>query len=74
MCKKIPFDFIKVWVMFSVDYQYLMTQVYTNFNGKPEGKRPRGRSIYRWKDNIRMDLRKVGLDDVKLINLSQDRG
>jgi hypothetical protein len=26
--------------------------------GKPEGKRPLGRHSHRWKDNIRMDLRK----------------
>jgi hypothetical protein len=29
------------------------------FVGKPEGKRPHGRIIYRWEDNIRMDLREV---------------
>jgi hypothetical protein len=28
--------------------------------GKPEGKRPLGRTIRRWVDNIRMDLRDVG--------------
>jgi hypothetical protein len=28
--------------------------------GKPEGKRPLGRPIRRWVDNIRMDLREVG--------------
>jgi hypothetical protein len=26
--------------------------------GKPEGKRPHGRPRHRWKDNIRMDLKK----------------
>jgi hypothetical protein len=25
-------------------------------NGKPEGKRPLGRPICRWEDNIKMDL------------------
>jgi hypothetical protein len=25
--------------------------------GEPEGKRPQGTSIYRWVDNIKMDLR-----------------
>jgi hypothetical protein len=25
--------------------------------GKPEGKRPPGRSRHRWKDNTKMDLR-----------------
>jgi hypothetical protein len=28
--------------------------------GKPEGKRPLGRSRHRWEDNIKMDLQKVG--------------
>jgi hypothetical protein len=29
--------------------------------GKPEGKRPLGRPRRRWEDEIRMDLRKIGL-------------
>jgi hypothetical protein len=29
--------------------------------GKPEGRRPLGRPRRRWEDNIRMDLREVGL-------------
>jgi hypothetical protein len=28
--------------------------------GKPEGKRPLGRSGRRWVDNIKMDLRETG--------------
>ena len=28
--------------------------------GKPEGRRPLGRSKCRWEDNIKMDLREVG--------------
>jgi hypothetical protein len=28
--------------------------------GKPEGKRPFGRSRRRWEDNIKMDLQEVG--------------
>ena len=30
--------------------------------GKPEGKRPLGRSRHRWEDNIKMNLREVGCD------------
>jgi len=30
--------------------------------GRPEGKRPLGRRRRRWKDNIKMDLRKIGID------------
>ncbi|KAJ4443813.1 hypothetical protein ANN_05594 [Periplaneta americana] len=41
--------------------------------GRPEGKRPLGRPIRRWEDNIKMDLREVGYDDREWINLAQDR-
>jgi hypothetical protein len=29
---------------------------------KPEGKRPLGRPRRKWVDNIKMDLREIGLD------------
>jgi hypothetical protein len=29
--------------------------------GKPEGKRPQGRTSHRWEDNIKMDLQEIGL-------------
>jgi hypothetical protein len=41
--------------------------------GKPEGKRPLGRPIRRWVDNIRMDLGEVGWSDVDWIGLAQER-
>ena len=28
--------------------------------GKPEGKRPHGRTRRRWEDNIKVDLKEVG--------------
>jgi hypothetical protein len=34
--------------------------IYGVLVGKPEGKRPLGRSICRWEDNNKMDLQKVG--------------
>jgi hypothetical protein len=34
-------------------------KVYNVFLGKPEGKRPLGRSRRRWQDGIRMDLRET---------------
>jgi hypothetical protein len=40
--------------------------------GKPEGKRLLGRSRCRWVD-IKMDLGKVGWDDVDWTGLAQDR-
>jgi hypothetical protein len=41
--------------------------------GKPEGKRPLGRPRRRWVDNIKMDLREIGLGGMNCIDLSQDR-
>jgi hypothetical protein len=41
--------------------------------GKPEGKTPLGRPRRRWVDNIKMDLREIGWDDVDLIDMAQDR-
>jgi hypothetical protein len=36
--------------------------------GRPEGRRPLGRHMRRWEDNIKMDL-----GDVDWIHLAQDR-
>jgi hypothetical protein len=47
--------------------------VYRLLMGKPEGKRPLGRPIRRWVDNIRMDLGEVEWSDVDWIGLAQDR-
>jgi hypothetical protein len=41
--------------------------------GNPEGKRPLARSRCRWVDNIKMDLREIGLDGGDWIDLAQDR-
>jgi hypothetical protein len=41
--------------------------------GKPEGKRPLGRSRRRWLDSIKMDLREIGWDSMDWIDLAQDR-
>jgi hypothetical protein len=40
--------------------------------GKPEAKRPLGRSRSRWEDNIKLDLIEIGWGDVDCINLTQD--
>jgi hypothetical protein len=32
--------------------------------GKPERKRPHGRTRHRWEDNIKMDLKEIGYEDV----------
>jgi hypothetical protein len=47
--------------------------VYRLFVGKPEGKRPLGRSSRRWIDNIKMDLLEREFFGVDWIGLAQDR-
>ena len=47
--------------------------VYRILVGKPEGKRPHGRTKSRWEDNIMMDLQEVGYGGVDWIELAQDR-
>jgi hypothetical protein len=41
--------------------------------GRPEGKRPLVRPRCRWEDNIKMDLREIGIDGANCIRLAQDR-
>jgi hypothetical protein len=41
--------------------------------GKPEGQRLVGKPGRRWVDNIKMDLRETGWDDVDWIDMTQDR-
>ena len=41
--------------------------------GKPEGKRPLGRPIRRWEDNIKMDLQEVGGGSGDWMELARDR-
>jgi hypothetical protein len=47
--------------------------VYSILVGRPEGKRPLERLRHRWEDNIKMDLREVGIDGENWIQLAQDR-
>jgi len=48
--------------------------VYRVLMGKPEGKRPLGRTRCRWEDNIKMDLQEVRFGGMVWIDLAQDRG
>jgi hypothetical protein len=41
--------------------------------GKPEGKRQMGRPRRRWVDNIKMNLRERGWDEVDCSDLAQDK-
>jgi len=47
--------------------------VYRILGGRPEGKRPLGRPKRRWKGNIKMDLRDIGIDGANWIRLAHDR-
>ena len=47
--------------------------VYRVLVGKPEGKRPLGRSRHRWEDNIKMGLQEVGCAGIDKVELAQDR-
>jgi hypothetical protein len=41
--------------------------------GKPQAKRPLGRPRRRWVDNSKLDLREIGWDGMKWIDLAEDR-
>jgi hypothetical protein len=41
--------------------------------GRREGKRPLGRPRRRWEDNIKMDLREMGINGANWIRVAQDR-
>jgi hypothetical protein len=47
--------------------------VYRVLVGKPEWNIPVGRPRHRREDNIKMDLREIGIDGAKWIRLAQDR-
>ena len=47
--------------------------VYRVWVGKPERKRPLGRTSHKFEDNIKMDLQEVGGGIMDLIDLAQDR-
>jgi hypothetical protein len=42
--------------------------------GKPEGRRPLGRTRHRWEDNIIIDLRETGLEGVDWIGFHKKQG
>jgi hypothetical protein len=47
--------------------------VYRILVERPKDKRPLGRPRRRWEDNIKMDLREIGIDGANWIRLAQDR-
>jgi hypothetical protein len=49
-------------------------EVFTGFwLGSPKVKRPLVRPRCRWEDNIKLDLRKIGIDGANWIRLAQER-
>ena len=48
-------------------------RVYRVLVGKPEGRRPLGRTRRRWVNNIKMDLQEVGYRGMDWIELAEDR-
>jgi hypothetical protein len=47
--------------------------IYWVLVGRPEDKRPLVRPRHRWEDNIKVDLREIGIDGANWIRLAQDR-
>jgi hypothetical protein len=47
--------------------------VYRVLVGSPEGKKQLGGPRRRWEDNIKVDLREIGIDGTNWIHLAQDR-
>ena len=39
--------------------------------GKPTGNRPLGKPRHRWEDNIRMDLKKIGINARNWVEMYQ---
>jgi hypothetical protein len=50
-----------------------MRNAYKILVGKPEAKRPLGRSGHRWENTFKMDLTETGLEGVDWIHLTQDK-
>jgi hypothetical protein len=46
--------------------------VYRVLVGRPEGKRPLRRLRRRWEDNIKVDLREIGIDGANWIRMAQN--
>jgi hypothetical protein len=46
--------------------------IYRVLVGRPESKRPLGRSRRRWEDNIKLDVREIGIIEANWIQLAQD--
>jgi hypothetical protein len=50
-----------------------MKNTYKILIREPEGRRPLRKCRHRWEDNIRIDVRVIGSEDMDWIHLAQDR-
>jgi hypothetical protein len=50
-----------------------LKNTYKILAGKPEGKRPFWRPGGMWEDDIKIDLKEIGYDDMDWSQLAQDR-
>ena len=48
-------------------------RVFKILTGKPTGKGPLGRPRRRWEENIRMDLKEIGINTRNWVDSAQDR-
>ena len=46
---------------------------FKNLTGKSTGKSPLGRPRRRWEDNVRMDLKEIGINTKNWVDSAQDR-
>jgi len=46
-------------------------RLYSILVGRPDGRRPLGRPRRRWEDNIRIDLREIGVRDRNWLDIAQ---
>jgi hypothetical protein len=62
-----------IWAQCTSSTNGAKRNAYRILVGKPEGKRPLGRSRHRWMDNITVDFREIYWDGVDMTDLVQDR-
>ena len=48
-------------------------ECFQNFTGTPTGKKPLGRPMSRWGDNITVNLKEIGFDTRNWVNSAQNR-
>ena len=49
----------------SIMTNFIVHSAFKILAGKPTGKRPLGRPRHRWEDNIRMDLKEIGVNWIR---------